>query len=101
MEVYNKMAMLEQLNRAYIRRRVGQEWFLNDRPLDLQMLIDSIEEDFQIRISVEETTQLLVKHIGDSNRTELEQEFVATMRELAIENPEFIRRLKSISIEDL
>ncbi len=81
------MAIPEQVNRAYVRKRAGQEWSLNDRPLEDQMLIDSIEEDFHTSISVEEAEQLFVKHIGDSNRTELEQEFV--------------RRLKSISIEKL
>ena len=58
------MAIPKQVNRAYIRRRVGQELFLNDRPLDLRTLIESIEEDFQVRISVEESEQLFAKHIG-------------------------------------
>jgi hypothetical protein len=98
MEVYNKMVMLEQVNRAYVRRRAGQEWFLNDKPLDVQILIHSIEEDCQIRISFEEAKQLLSEYVGKSNRTELEQEFIGAMRELGIENPEFTSKLKIISI---
>lgn len=95
------MAIPEQVDRAYVRKRAGQEWSLNDRPLEVRMLIDSIEEDFGIKISVEEARQSFAKHVGDSNRTELEQEFVGAIEELRIENPEFVRRLKSISIEKL
>jgi len=98
------MAIPEQVDRGYVRRRAGAEWFFNNRPLGLRMLIESIEEDFQGRISVEEANQLFAKYIGGAesiNMAELEQEFVGAMRELSIENPEFVRRLKSISIEEL
>ena len=97
------MAVPEQVDKGYVRRRAGAEWFFKDKPLDLQTLTESIEEDFQVRISIEEAKQLFAKYIGEIflNRTELEQEFVGPMRELAIENPEFVRRLKSISIEQL
>lgn len=95
------MPIPKQVDRAYVRRRAGQELYLNDRPLNLQTLIESIEEDFRVRISLEEARQLFVKHMGENNRAELEQEFVGAMRELGIENPEFVRRLKSISIKQL
>lgn len=98
------MAIPKQVSRAYVRRRAGQELYLNERPLDLRTLIESIEEDFQIRISVEEAKKLFAKHISETpsiNRSELEQEFAGAIRELGIENPEFTKRLKSISIEKL
>lgn len=98
------MAVPKQVNRSYVRRRAGAEWFFKDRPLSLKTLIDSIEEDFSVRISAEEGRALLLKYVGEmtsSNRNELEKEFVGAIREIAIENPEFLRRLKSLSIEEL
>jgi len=95
------MAIPEQVDRIYVRKRAGQELYLNDRPLEISALIESIEEDFQVSISVEEAKQLFVEYIGEDNGNQLEQEFIGAIRELGIENPEFVRRLKSISIEKL
>ncbi|GEM_PF-3073277 len=98
------MAVPEQVDRGYVRRRAGAEWFFRDRPIDAHTLIESIEEDFQVRISVEEARELFAKHIDDTtclDRDTLEQEFVRAMRELGLENPEFVRRLEFISIEQL
>jgi hypothetical protein len=98
------VAVPEQVDRGYIRRRAGAEWFFRDRPLDAHMLIESIEEDFQVRISVEEARELFAKYIDDTiclDRDILEQEFIRAMRELGLENPEFVKELESISIDQL
>jgi len=96
-----RMVVPEEADRGYVRRRAGAEWFFKDRPIDPWTLIESIKEDFQVRISVEQAKELLIKHIECSKRAELEEQFVGAMRELAIENPQFLRKLKSISIEEL
>lgn len=98
------MPLPQEVDKAYVRRRAGAEWFFKDRPLHPQTLAESIEEDFGVRVPVKKARQLLAKYVSKTeqlNRTDLEQEFVGAMRELAIENPEFTRRLKSISAEDL
>jgi len=98
------VAVPEQVDRGYVRRRAGAEWFFRDRPIDTHTLIESIEEDFQVRISVEEARELFARHIDDTtclDRDTLEQEFVRAMRELGLENPEFAKELEGMSIEQL
>jgi hypothetical protein len=99
-----RVAVPEQVDRGYVRRRAGAEWFFRNRPLDVPTLIESIEEDFQVRILVEEARELFARYIDDTtclDRDVLEQEFIRAMRELGLENPEFVQRLKGISIEQL
>ncbi len=96
-----RMVMPKEVDRGYVRRRAGAEWFFKDKLINPWTLIESIKEDFQVRISVEQAKELLIKYIACSNRTELEEQFMGAMRELAIENPKFASRLQTISIKQL
>ena len=98
------MAVPEQVDRGYVRRRAGQEWFFRNKPLDIPALIESIQEDFQVKMSVQEAKELFSKYLGETtcrDRDTLEKEFVSAMRGLALENPDFVQRLEILSVEQL
>ena len=59
------MKKITHISRAYVRRRAGQELYLHDRPLEVQMLIESIVEDFRVRISIDEARRLFIKYLGE------------------------------------
>ena len=59
------MKKIKHIDRAYVRGRAGRELYLHDRPLEVQMLIESIKEDFKVRISIEEARRLFVKYLGE------------------------------------
>ncbi len=98
------MTVPEQVDRGYVRRRAGQEWFFRNKPLGIPALIESIQEDFQVKISVQEAKELFSKYLSETtclDRDTLEKEFVSAMRELALENPNFAQRLEILSVEQL
>ncbi|MFC1953614.1 hypothetical protein ACFLWR_05760 [Chloroflexota bacterium] len=61
------MKKTNHITGAYVRRRAGQELYLYNRPLETQVLIESIEEDYKVRLSIEEANQLFTKYLDESH----------------------------------